>query len=313
MESETNEASLEAAILAYQEQLEQIGGILPTADELTKLELYDLEKDLKELISVTQEQLLTLKKESLLKVCEDINKYPLQNDSNTKAFDENSKRENTEPTEVNEEHNESEDIICQKYRVKYTQEWGTFQFHNVMLMCIEEKPVNLTNEEEILKDEVPNLMARVLFLNPIHKSMVTCKFYLDGKCNYADDDCRFSHGFLVPTDELQEYKEPDFTKLYVGEPCLAKFHDGVWYKAKIDDMNEDEVTVSFDTKNESKTVDYHEIVPLEESSSPETNSENESESDNEETGDGESFVQLSYKTSSMTGPLGIFSKINSLK
>lgn len=44
--------------MCFHFKLEQIGGILPTADELTKLELYDLEKDLKELISVTQGKVL---------------------------------------------------------------------------------------------------------------------------------------------------------------------------------------------------------------------------------------------------------------
>ena len=39
-----------------------------------------------------------------------------------------------------QDSNEENDFVGKKFRVKYTQEWGTFQYHNVMLMGIEEKP-----------------------------------------------------------------------------------------------------------------------------------------------------------------------------
>jgi len=60
------EEELEASLNGHRMQLAQINEMLQHADTMEKLELYDLEKDMKELIKVTEEQLLTLKKEKLL-------------------------------------------------------------------------------------------------------------------------------------------------------------------------------------------------------------------------------------------------------
>ena len=32
--------------------------------------------------------------------------------------------------------------------------------------------------------------VRVLFMNPTHKSMIPCPYFLDSKCRFADDACR---------------------------------------------------------------------------------------------------------------------------
>lgn len=45
-----------------------------------------------------------------------------------------------------------------------------------------------------------------MFVNPIHKKMVPCPYYLEGECKFPDDKCHYSHGELIPFADLKEYK-----------------------------------------------------------------------------------------------------------
>lgn len=44
---------------------------------------------------------------------------------------------------------------------------------------------------------------------------------------------RFSHGEVVPLDELRPFQEPDLSSLQAGSACLAKHQDGLWHPAHI--------------------------------------------------------------------------------
>ena len=47
---------------------------------------------------------------------------------------------------------------------------------------------------------------RVLFINPTHKEMLPCPYFLDGSCKFSEEQCHFSHGELVPFGSLKEFK-----------------------------------------------------------------------------------------------------------
>lgn len=51
-----------------------------------------------------------------------------------------------------------------------------------------------------------------MFIQPTHITMKICPHYLDGRCKFDDDDCRLSHGTLIPIDDLREY-EPTNSRL----------------------------------------------------------------------------------------------------
>ena len=51
--------------------------------------------------------------------------------------------------------------------------------------------------------------VRVLFCNPTRTSMVPCPYFLDGKCKFGADECKYSHGHVVAVSELFEFKDPD--------------------------------------------------------------------------------------------------------
>ncbi|XP_065647083.1 zinc finger CCCH-type with G patch domain-containing protein isoform X4 [Hydra vulgaris] len=273
-----DEDTLQESLASYKDQLAQIISVISTADDaLTKLELYDLEKDLKELISVTEESLLSLKKEkNLFNKYEEYN-FPVNTESHTVA-------ESSQSESIDDDSNDTYDgdFVGLKCRVKYTQEWGGYEYHNALILNVE-------------KDCNEDLKIRVLFLNPIQKSMLPCKYFMDDKCTF-NQDCRYSHGYLVNLEDLVEYEEPDFSILSTGNKCLAKYEDDIWYKATVREVHDDQATVSFDAYDKEKTfiLDFHSIFPTGSSST--------------ESSDDESFEDLSdepltYKRVSMNGPM----------
>ncbi|XP_057289367.1 zinc finger CCCH-type with G patch domain-containing protein-like [Hydractinia symbiolongicarpus] len=283
-----DENALEESLIGYNEQLVQIEEALATSDAVTKLELYDLEKDLKELIKVTEESLLSLKKGKLLGILSDKNNLVDGDDifgGQTQTAGESSKNE-----ETTEESSEL-DFVGTKCRVKYTQEWGTVQYYNAMVLSY-----------QVDEDNDDLLKVKVLFLNPTHEAMVPCKYFLDGKCSYGEE-CRYSHGYQVDANELKEYEEPDFSGLNIDSKCLAKYDNDIWYKATIRDIHEDHVTVSYDTYSETAVLDFHSILPITLNSDPASSSSSDDETDTDAT-DQPGFAQLTYKPASQTGPLG---------
>ncbi|XP_048354882.1 zinc finger CCCH-type with G patch domain-containing protein, partial [Sphaerodactylus townsendi] len=70
--------------------------------------------------------------------------------------------------------------------------------------------------------------------------------FLDGKCRFKEN-CRFSHGQVVSVEELRPFEDPDLSGLAVDSACLARHQDGIWYAARITDIDSGYYTVKFDS------------------------------------------------------------------
>jgi hypothetical protein len=86
-------------------------------------------------------------------------------------------------------------------RVPFQHSWGQMRYSNAMVQSVESTPVS---------DSVDEVHVRVLFLQPTHRSMVPCDFFLDGKCRFDAKQCHFSHGEVYPLSKLKQYQPPDF-------------------------------------------------------------------------------------------------------
>lgn len=42
--------------------------------------------------------------------------------------------------------------------------------------------------------------------------MIPCNYFLDGDCKFSDEQCRFSHGYVVSFSDLREYKYEFFNE-----------------------------------------------------------------------------------------------------
>ncbi|NXO06307.1 ZGPAT protein, partial [Oriolus oriolus] len=273
-----DEESLEAAIQTYNAQLEQVELALGAGqDPSQQSDLIQLQEDLKQLIELTESSLVAVKKSKLLATLDtdassssspaglpgqDSHLESSAQDEEYAAFkeaiaglgtDEEAPADNNEisseregetgdktKSKCSEEEEESEreeeeeaELSGMKVKAPYYSSWGTLEYHNAMIVGTEE-----------LEDGSAGV--RVLYLYPTHKSLKPCPFFLDDKCRFKEN-CRFSHGQVVSVEELQPFQEPDLSSLGVGSACLAKHSDGIWYTAKITDVDSGYYTVKFDS------------------------------------------------------------------
>uniref|UniRef100_UPI0037E7F9BA zinc finger CCCH-type with G patch domain-containing protein n=1 Tax=Semicossyphus pulcher TaxID=241346 RepID=UPI0037E7F9BA len=263
-----DEETLEAAISTYCAQLQQVETALSAGlDPSQEADLLQLKEDLCQLIELTQSSLVSVKKSQLLASLED--STGLQSKSSEAAADTNSangslgnefaafyaelgessgsssdtkerdkvedgvEEEEEEDEEDEEEEEEEDELSGTKVRAPYRTKWGTLEYHNAMVVGAE-------------PPDGEEAQVRVLYLHPTQKSMKPCPFYLDDRCRFKDD-CRFSHGEVVYVSELREFLESDLSNLEEGSSCLARNEDGIWYPAKIKEIDSGFYTVKFDT------------------------------------------------------------------
>ncbi|NXY75312.1 ZGPAT protein, partial [Glareola pratincola] len=271
-----DEESLEAAIQTYNAQLQQVELALGAGlDPSQQSDLIQLQEDLKQLIELTESSLVSVKKSKLLATLDtnaasssspvglleqDTKPASSAHDEEYAAFKEaiaelgteeepssnsneiSSKRDeetdDKNDSKYSEEEEESdreeeEELSGMKVKAPYYSSWGTLEYHNAMIVGTED-----------LEDGSAGV--RVLYLYPTHKSLKPCPFFLDDKCRFKEN-CRFSHGQVVSVEELQPFQEPNLSALEVGSACLAKHSDGIWYTAKITDIDSGYYTVKFDS------------------------------------------------------------------
>ncbi|XP_069807815.1 zinc finger CCCH-type with G patch domain-containing protein [Dendropsophus ebraccatus] len=243
-----DEESLSSSLQTYRAQLEQVKLALHgDVDPSQKADLIQLEGDLQQLIELTESSLLSVQKSNLLSALGEPSSSSSPDDE-YEAFkkaigevsDEGKPDQTTDPNSEEEEEGgeeeeeeEEEEISGMKVKAPYYSTWGTLEYHNAMVVGSE-------------KMESGGAGVRVLYLYPTHKAMKPCPYFLDGKCRF-NENCRFSHGQVVSIDELQVFEEPDLSNLRIDTPCLAKHEDGIWYPARITDIDDNFYTVKYDS------------------------------------------------------------------
>ncbi|KAK2498109.1 hypothetical protein MC885_018514 [Smutsia gigantea] len=250
-----DEESLQTALQTYDAQLQQVELALDAGLDPSELaDLRQLQGDLKELIELTEASLVSVRKSKLLATLD--GQHPARDDSEYLAFQE-AKAEGVEvpvvpreeletvpkrgaspePSkpgqEEDREEEDDEEWSGRKVNAPFYSSWGTLEYHNAMIVGTEAA-------------EDGSAGVRVLYLYPTHKSLKPCPFFLEGKCRFKEN-CRFSHGQVVSVDELRPFQDPDLSSLQVGSACLAKQQDGLWYPARITDVDSGYYTIRFDS------------------------------------------------------------------
>ncbi|XP_063003287.1 zinc finger CCCH-type with G patch domain-containing protein [Elgaria multicarinata webbii] len=289
-----DEQNLETAIQTYTAQLQQVELALGAGlDPSQQSDLIQLQADLKQLIELTESSLVSVRKSKLCSTVapgtlstspstdlqqDTLGSGKLSADDEYAAFkeaiaeiggedepssacnEEGDGEADEEEEELEEEEEEEEAASGMKVKAPYYSSWGTLEYHNAMIVG-----------SECLEDGSPGV--RVLYLYPTHKSLKPCPFFLDDKCRFKEN-CRFSHGQVVSVEELRPFEEPDLSSLAVGSACLARHQDGIWYAAKITDIDSGYYTVKFDSLLlKEAVVEGDGIMPplrVEESSSSES-------------------------------------------
>ncbi|XP_075427800.1 zinc finger CCCH-type with G patch domain-containing protein isoform X2 [Ascaphus truei] len=243
-----DEQSIGAALQTYRAQLEQVELTLRAGpDPSQQADLAQLQGDLQQLIELTESSLLSMQKSKLLSALDKPSASSHQDEEYvafTTAIGEMS--EEPQPSGANgetaegpdgseeEQEGDADETSGVKVKAPYYSTWGTLEYHNAMIVGSEQT-------------ESGGPGVRVLYLYPTHKAMKPCPYFLDGKCRFLES-CRFSHGQVVSVDELQPFAEPDLSTLGLESPCLARHSDGIWYTARIIDIDSGFYTVKFDSQ-----------------------------------------------------------------
>ncbi|XP_019718557.1 zinc finger CCCH-type with G patch domain-containing protein [Hippocampus comes] len=256
-----DEETLEGAISTYEAQLQQVDATLAAGlDPSQQSDLLKLKEDLCHLIELTKASLLSFRKSLLLASLEDTSGVPANAqkpaadtkgvlESEFAAFYNEVGEFSGNSSDLKEQDQDTDDFVedeCEeedgdeldtlsgtKVRAPYRTSWGTLEYHNAMVVGAEEP-----DGEEA--------QVRVLYICPTQKSMKPCPFYLEDKCRFQDN-CRFSHGEVVYVSELRDFQDCDLSNLEEGSSCLTRHEDGIWYPARITDMDNGFYTVKFDS------------------------------------------------------------------
>ncbi|XP_035684459.1 zinc finger CCCH-type with G patch domain-containing protein-like [Branchiostoma floridae] len=302
-----DEETLMVSIQNYKEQLSQVEAALSGGTEGME-ELVQLKHDLEELITLSEESLLSIKKSKLLGMLE--SPSDTAGETSTAAAGSSTDPSTSQDTQESmddefavfqkaisgeagpsgagdtvsqtavlhgndssssdeEENDPDTDITGMKCCAPFTTDWGVLQYHNAIILGAEPPT-----------QEVDFPRVRVIFCNPITNSMLPCSYFLEGKCRFSEEDCRFSHGNLVAVSDLRQYKELDFSILEEGSQCLAKYRNGLWYPATVKGFQEDGYKVQYSSYQETAVLGAESIYPTDVlSSSSSSDSESEENRD----------------------------------
>ncbi|XP_042875567.1 zinc finger CCCH-type with G patch domain-containing protein-like [Penaeus japonicus] len=270
-----------ASIEIYQNQLKDIEGALSSAEEAEKQQLQELQANLLQLLDLTLQQ---LSQQSQLKE-EEPQQHTSGNRSSEEDFSQSASdksgsscsdknlddefalfqseiadiTETTGEEEKTDSKYSKEELLAVEgthCRAPFIEKWGGHTYHNAVVLNIVTQDggdVDL-NEPEV----------QVLFSQPTCREMLTCRFFLSGRCKYSDDKCRFSHGMKVPFCDIKEYREPDISILDSGSRVLVQHTDDLWTNATVQDILEDRSAfcVKIDHSKSVAEVKPNQIIPL---------------------------------------------------
>ncbi|KAM9856196.1 zinc finger CCCH-type with G patch domain-containing protein [Aulostomus maculatus] len=301
-----DEGTLEAAITTYEAQLQQVQAALSAGLDSSQLsDLHKLKDDICQLIELTKASLVSVRKSRLLASLEEnhglqantseavthtqgangsfdsefASFYSGLGEASGSSSDTRERDKESEGVGEEEEEEEEDDLSGTKVRAPYRTSWGTLEYHNAMVVGAE-------------PPDGKEAQVRVLYIYPTQKSMKPCPFYLEDKCRFLDN-CRFSHGEVVYVSELREFLDCDLSNLEEGSSCLARHEDGIWYPAKITDIDSGFYTVKFDSLLlKEAVVEADGIIPPLREDDPLS-----SDSDMDDAGNGDDVAYAKYMDS----------------
>ncbi|KYM98891.1 Zinc finger CCCH-type with G patch domain-containing protein [Cyphomyrmex costatus] len=193
------------------------------------------------------------------------------------SSDSKDKQDNTAVAASGSIEDELKELEGTKCKAPYGSTWGGIGYHNAMVCSVHK------DSNEAIKD-VHDIKVRVFFLNPTHKEMIPCPYFLNGSCKFSDENCHYCHGKIVPFSSLQEYKEPDFRNIKIGSKVLTK-QKNMWYRSivlKLPEKNGDEYRVKFELSGKIVEASLQDLLPLDDTNLEMSNTFNDSNSDDED-------------------------------
>lgn len=213
-----------------------------------------LSSQLEEIISLSREELLKLKKKNLYA------ELGITPDEET----ETDPPKPSSPGSVNPPPN-SDDLSTivqqlegRKCRAPYRHPSGRVEYHNAMVMgvdCHDEEGASLT----------------VLFMNPTCEAMKTCDFFMADKCRFDALRCKYSHGYVISLEVIKEFVELEDREteqlLSKDSACLVKLEDDYWHHGIVEKLLHEEenllIVIKVASNNQLVKAPLENVIPFE--------------------------------------------------
>ncbi|PAV90830.1 hypothetical protein WR25_06267 [Diploscapter pachys] len=218
-------------IRAIVEQLEL------TEDETERAELIQVKQDLEELVGLLLES-----GEEEVKQEEDEDSKPGTSNSN----------DDTNDGSDYEDAQDYDELVGDRCNAPYLRAQLPLSHHAAIILQVD--PPGKGSQFPVV---------RVLYSHPLIASMKPCQHFLNGTCRF-EENCRFSHGEAVSLDQLEPYKEPDFSKFGDDSLVLCAVENGLWELGRVTARDEDELAVKLNKSGKEISTNLEKIVPIEE-------------------------------------------------
>lgn len=143
-----------------------------------------------------------------------------------------------------------------KVRAPFSKDWGQMSYHSAIVLSVDASDIM----------HVDDIKVNVMFTHPTVPAMKPCSFFLEGRCKFNQERCRFSHGHAVSLSDLHEYSEPSFSNLKPGSPCLVRDEtaDGLWLLAAMECIGQEpnKIVVRLSHSGKTASVNVEDVFPL---------------------------------------------------
>ncbi|CAM4923752.1 unnamed protein product [Rotaria socialis] len=249
-------------IREYQAQLKYVEDAILQQEEtegVASSELRQLRADLREALSLFNPTNSNIGKDKRFSL--PISKYLCLDDSESApCVTLSSDSESSDDDE--EENSIVKEIVGTNCSVKIKCPISGLQRHNAVVLGIE---------------SIEDNTVRVLFCQPTRIDFKPCSHFLNDTCRF-DDNCKYSHGFVVSVDDLLEYIEANYDTLAVGQNVICKQGtDGLWKPGVIESVENDThiCVIRFTHFNALEAIPFESLITTNTSNTIQTNDDNE--------------------------------------
>ncbi|XP_065295502.1 zinc finger CCCH-type with G patch domain-containing protein [Dermacentor albipictus] len=262
-----DENALHESLKQYEQQLEAVELALSSnTSESQAADLLELKQNLEEVISLTKATLRGVVDEDSSTHQEqvhddtDIDEEFAKFQAEMASLGASSEHQDQAVTAVEDHSKELAELVDHlegsKVRAPFSKDWGQMSYHSAIVLSVDASDIT----------HVDDIKVNVMFTHPTVSAMKPCSFFLEGRCKFSQERCRFSHGHAVALSELREYSEPSFSTFKPGSPCLVKSDiDGLWQLAALESIGQrqDEVMVCLSHSGKTVSIAVEDVFPLE--------------------------------------------------
>ncbi|KAH7932197.1 hypothetical protein HPB51_029430 [Rhipicephalus microplus] len=284
MDTEENKA-LHESLKQYELQLEAVKlSLASSASDSQAAELLELKHNLEEVIRLTQATLRgAVDKDSTtnqIQVNDDGDEEFARFQAEMKSLGALAEVQDQAVTAAEDHCKELAELVDHlegaHVKAPFSKDWGQLPYHSAVVLSVDASDIT----------HIDDIKVNVMFTHPTVSAMKPCPFFLEGRCKFTQEQCRFSHGHAVALSDLREYSEPSFSGFKPGLPCLVKSDkDGLWQLAALESIGErqDEVVVRLSHSGKTVSTGVEDVFYLEDDGTVESS---DSESDSQRAADG---------------------------